>query len=86
MPGSCSSGFKSRPSAAAGIRRSNGFDVNSRNNRKPALTSPITEITRASIGAGRLREKSVTAKLQPPSISVHSSNEPSCEPHVAATR
>ena len=29
MPGSCSSGFRSRPSAAAGSSRSNGFDVNS---------------------------------------------------------
>src|SRR5664279_1235984 len=65
MPGSCSSGFRSRPSAAGGTRRSNGFDVNSRNNRKPTLIRPITEITRASNGAGRLREKKVTAQLQP---------------------
>ena len=35
MPGSCSSGFRSRPSAAGGNSRSNGFDVSSMNSRKP---------------------------------------------------
>ena len=44
------------------------------------------EITRASMASGRLRENMVTAKLQPPSISVHSSSDPSWDPHVAAMR
>ena len=86
MPGSCSSGFRSRPSGAAGFRRRNGLDVNSRNTRKPIETRPITASTRASIGAGRLLERSATASAQPVSISTHSSSEPSCEPHVAARR
>ena len=34
MPGSCNSGFRSRPSAAAGSKRSKGFDVISMNSRK----------------------------------------------------
>jgi hypothetical protein len=46
----------------------------------------MTESTRASSSRGRLRENSVTAKLQPASISVHSNSEPSCDPHVAAMR
>jgi hypothetical protein len=62
------------------------LEVNSRKSRNPALMRPITETTRASVVSGRLRENSVTAKLQPPSISVHSKSEPSCEPHVAAMR
>ncbi len=86
MPGSCSSGFRSLPSAAAGTRRRNGLDVNSRNIRKPTETKPITASTRASSAAGRLRERSVTAVAQPVSISTHSSSEPSCEPQVAAIR
>ena len=61
MPGSCSSGFRSRPSAAGGIRRSNGFDVNSRNSRKPTLIRPITDSTRATSASGRLRENTDTA-------------------------
>ncbi len=64
MPGSCSSGFRSLPSAAAGTRRRNGLDVNSRNIRKPIETSPITASTRASSTSGRLRERSVTAVAQ----------------------
>src|SRR5207244_6479344 len=75
-----------RPSADGGTSRSNGFDVNSRNSRKPTLMSPMIDITRASNVSGKLRENIVTAKLQPPSISVHRSNEPSCDPHVAAMR
>ena len=86
MPGSCNNGFRSLPSGAAGTRRRNGLDVNSRNSRKPTATSPITASTRASSTAGRLRERNVTAVAQPVSISTHSSSEPSCEPHVAAIR
>jgi len=86
IPGSCSNGFKSRPSSAAGISRSNGFDVNSMNSRKPTLTRPITAMTLARSAGGRWREKTLTANVQPVSISVHNSSEPSCEPHVAAKR
>src|SRR6266851_4300213 len=86
MPGSCSSGLRSRPSGAGGTSRSKGFEVNSRNSRKPTLMSPMIDITRASNLSGKLRENIVTAKLHPPSINVHRSNEPSCDPHVAAIR
>ena len=57
MPGSCSSGFRSRPSAAAGNSRSKGLDVSSTNSRKPTLSRPITTRMRASTGAGRWRLK-----------------------------
>ena len=56
MPGSCRSGFRSRPSAGAGNRRSNGFDVNSMNAMNPALMSPITASTRAVMSSGRCAE------------------------------
>ncbi|MNN63719.1 hypothetical protein D3C81_1791160 [compost metagenome] len=51
--------------------------------RKPTLIMPITASTRASITCGSWREKTDTAKVQPPRISAHSSNEPSCAPHTA---
>src|SRR5258706_1139545 len=86
MPGSCSSGFRSRPSSAAGIRRSNGFEVRSMKGRNPALTRPLTPSTRATKRSGRPRLNTATAKVQPASIHVHSSIEPSCEPQVAAKR
>ena len=86
MPMSCSSGFRSRPSAAAGISRSNGFDVNSMNDRKPTLIMPITASTRATSGAGSWRLNTVTATVQPASMNDQSSSEPSCEPQVAVKR
>ena len=86
IPGSCSSGFRSRPSAGTGNRRSNGFDVSSRNSRKPTLTRPITPSTRATISSGRWRLLSDTASVQIESMSTHSIIEPSCEPQVAANR
>jgi hypothetical protein len=86
MPGSCNSGFRSRPSAGTGNRRSNGFDVVSMNSRKPTLTSPMTPMTRAAISSGRWRLLIETASVQLESMSTHSIIEPSCEPHVAAKR
>src|SRR6478672_1036680 len=86
MPGSCNSGFRSRPSGAGGISRANGFEVKSRNSRKPTLIKPIIDSTRAASASGRLREKADTAQLQPVSISAHSNSDPSCEPQVAAMR
>ncbi|MNJ27106.1 hypothetical protein D3C77_216020 [compost metagenome] len=44
---------------------------------------PITASTRASITCGNWREKIDTAKVQPPRIMAHSSNEPSWAPHTA---
>ena len=86
MPGSCSSGLRSRPSSAAGRRRVNGLEVSSVNSRNPVLTNPITPITRATMTSGRCRLKSDTAAVQSPSISTQRSIEPSCEPQVAAMR
>ena len=86
MPGSCSKGFKSRPSMACGNNRSKGLDVNSMNRRKPILIRPITPSTRATIGSGKARLNTVTAIIQPDNINAQSSNEPSCEPQVAAKR
>ena len=86
MPGSCSSGFRSRPSGAGGSSRAKGFEVNSRNSRKPTLIRPITDSTRAASASGRLRENTDTAQLQPVSIRAHSNSDPSCEPQVAAIR
>ena len=86
MPGSCRSGFRSRPSIAGGIRRLNGLDVNSRNSRKPAAIQLITASTRATIGTASWRLKNVTATIHTVSSSTHSSNEPSWPPHTAAKR
>ena len=60
------------------------FDVSSRNRRKPTATSPITPITRATIGSGKWRLNAVTATVHTLSISTHNSSEPSCPPHTAA--
>ena len=57
MPGSCSSGFRSRPCAGTGNSRRNGFDANSTNSMKPAASRPITPSTRARTGSGSWRPK-----------------------------
>ncbi len=85
-PGSCSSGFKSRPFSPAGNRRSNGFDVNRMNNSKPVATSPSTPSTRATMASSSERENCATATPQPDSINTHSSSEPSWPPHTAPKR
>ncbi len=82
-PGSCSSGFRSWPSAAAGSRRTKGLEVNSRKARKPTLISPITASTRATTSVGSWREQIATAAVHSASTSAHSSSEPSCAPHTA---
>src|SRR6266542_4574081 len=46
IAGSCNSGFRSRPSAGTGNRRSKGFEVSNMKSRKPVLITPITERTR----------------------------------------
>ncbi len=82
-PGSCSSGFRSRPSTGAGSSRSNGLEVNSRKARKPTLIRPITASTRAITTGGKRRENPATAAVHSASTRVHSSSEPSCAPHTA---
>jgi hypothetical protein len=77
MPGSCSSGFRSRPSAGTGNRRSKGLEVISVKSRKPTVIRPITPRMRATISKGRCRLKSATESIQPLSIMAHSSSEPS---------
>ena len=86
MPGSCSRGLRSCPSGAAGSRRSNGFEVNRVNNRKPQLTSPITPSTRANMVSSSWREKIETARVQPAKIRDHSKIEPSWLPQTAVIR
>jgi hypothetical protein len=84
-PGSCSIGFRSRPSSAAGSRRTNGLEVNRVKPMKPIAIRPITPSTRASTSRGRLRLKVATAALQKLRISTHSSSEPSCPPQTPET-
>jgi hypothetical protein len=79
-PGSCSSGFRSRPSAGTRASRSNGFDVNRMNAWNAAATSPSTPSVRATSASGSERDASATASVQPASIRIHSSSEPSWPP------
>ena len=85
MPGSCSKGFRSLPSSAAGTRRKNGLDKNSTNSRNPTLTQPSTASTRATKSAGNARLRQATATLQQASSTCHSSMEPSCPPQKAVS-
>ena len=77
MPGSCSSGLRSRPSTGPGNSRSNGLDANSMNARNPMLISDITPSTRALICNGKWPLNRLTATIHSESISTHSSSEPS---------
>jgi len=56
------------------------------NSRKPTLTMPSTETTRASMVALRLREKISTAPVHSESMVAHSSSDPSWAPHTAEMR
>src|SRR6266481_1694516 len=85
-PGSCSKGFKSRPSAAAGSRRLKGFEVSRVNNKKPTATKPITPNTRATISFGKCLLKVATADVQIDRKNTHNNNDPSCPPQIAAKR
>ena len=64
----------------------NGFEVHKVNSMKPPLIRPITPSTRLEKVAGSWRLKAATATLQIDRIKIHSSSEPSCAPHTAATR
>src|SRR6187551_3965481 len=86
MPGSCNSGFKSRPSKAAGISLSNGLEVNNINAKKPTLTKPITAISLILKVSGKLFANMVTAIVQIDKMATHNNMEPSCPPHTAARR
>ena len=66
--------------------RTKGFEVVSRNRRKPTPTSPITASTRANISRGNRRDSTLTAAPQPLRISTHSSSDPSCPPQTAPMR
>jgi hypothetical protein len=52
---------------------------------KPPLMRPITPSTRLEKLNGSWRLKAATATLQIDRIKIHSSSEPSCAPHSAAT-
>ena len=86
MPGSCSSGLRSRPFIAGGMMRVNGFDVSSMKSRKPASIQLITPSTRARKGKGRRRPNPATAIIHSVSSSAQSSSEPSCPPQTAVKR
>ena len=86
MPGSCSSGFRSRPSSGGWARRSKGLEVSKTNRMKPRLSRPITDRMRASTGSGRWRLNCATARVHPACISNHSNIEPSWLPQDAAMR
>src|SRR5664279_1684137 len=81
-PGSCNSGFKSRPSRGAGNRRSKGLEVSSKNRMKPMETSPITPKTRAKVASGMLLLNCATKAVQMVNTRPHNNNEPSCAPHT----
>ena len=49
-------------------------------------TKPCTPSTRLRTSVPSVRPKLATAAVHRPSISAHSSMEPSCEPQVAAMR
>lgn len=85
-PKSCSSGFRSLPSASAGTWRRNGLEVSRANSRKPRLTKPSTPMTRARNTSGRRRLNAATATVQTLRISIQSSIEPSCAPQTAEKR
>ena len=83
MPGSCSSGFRSRPSGAAGSSRSKGFEVSSVKSRKPHADQPHhAEHARQRALVELLARTAATANVQPASISAHSSIEPSWLPQT----
>src|ERR1019366_1155811 len=85
-PGSCNNGFNSCPSAAAGNKRSNGFEVSSMNNMKPTAINPITPNTRATISSGRCLLNVATAAVQIDRMNTHNNKEPSWPPQIAAKR
>jgi hypothetical protein len=85
MPGSCNRGFRSRPSAAAGSKRSKGFEVSSRNRTKPTVIRPITPSALATVGKGRRSLKAATATVHSDRMKTQSNIEPSCPPQTAVT-
>src|SRR3546814_12857119 len=85
-PGSWSSGLRSRPLAGTGKFRSNGFEVSRMNSRKPIDIAPSTASAVAVRSTGRRRLHTDTAALQPVSINIHNSIEPSCAPQTAVSR
>ena len=76
-PGSWSRGLRPWPSAAAGIIRSKGFDVNRMNKRKPMEISPCTPSARARKVDGRWRPKAATEAPKSVRMNTHRTMEPS---------
>ena len=85
-PGSCNSGFKSRPSSGAGNKRSKGFEVNNRKRIKPILTSPITPKTLATVVSGIFLLKKAINPVQIDKVNAHNNKDPSCAPQTPETR
>ena len=86
IPGSCSSGFKSRPSNGAGNKRSKGFDVKIIKSKNPTATAPMILSTRATSSVGKLLLNMATAAVHSDKINAQSRSDPSCEPQTPAIR
>jgi hypothetical protein len=82
-PKSCNNGFNSRPCVGMISRRSNGLEVNNKNNKKPTLISPNIIKIWFSTSDGKRLEKIDTATHQTDNINVHNNKEPSCAPQTA---
>jgi hypothetical protein len=76
-PGSCSRGFRSRPSRGGGNTRSKGLEVNSMKVRNPIEIQAWTPSTRVRRLGGRLAPKPATAAPKRVRISTHNNMEPS---------
>ncbi|MCW0416647.1 hypothetical protein NB689_002401 [Xanthomonas sacchari] len=86
MPGSCSTGLSSLPSRGIGDSRTNGLEVNRTKARKPLEISPSTPSTRAANASGKCLPLRASATVHRLRMAIHSSSEPSCAPHTAASR
>ncbi len=86
MPGSCSSGLRSRPCKGTGNSRRKGFDAASTKTMKASVSRPSTPNTRACWRNGQWRPRQATASVHSDCISTQSSSEPSCEPQAAVKR
>ncbi len=66
--------------------RENGLDVKAVNDRNPTAIMPMTASTRARKAWGNGPDRATTATIQPVSIRIQSSSEPSWPPHTALRR
>jgi hypothetical protein len=77
IPGSCKSGLRSDPLAAAGNILRNGFEVTRVNKIVPKLINPKTPKVLAKIGSVKFFEKKATALLHKANIKPQSRIDPS---------